>query len=481
MHQKQTTQLHFVGIGGIGMSGIAEVFLNQGYPVTGSDLASSDSTKRLESLGIKIFIGHQASNIHGAKVVVISSAVKKNNPEVVEARKLRIPVIPRAEMLGELMRGKTGIAVAGTHGKTTTTSMLATVLTVAGLDPTLVIGGKVDSLGGNAKLGQGKYVVAEADESDGSFLHLPATFGVITNIDNDHLDHYGNIAGVENAFIEFVGKIPFYGLVAVCGEDPGVKRCLERMTKPVTTYGFSSQWDFFADKIETVNSGSRFEVWQAVPTQPHRLLGSVTLQVPGRHNILNALSAVAISLKLEISFEKIASALGQFGGVKRRFEKRWENLQTKQAVVDDYAHHPTEILATLAAAKQVWPGRIFTVFQPHRFSRTLHCAPEFMTAFKDSHLVYVTDIYAAGEDPIEGVTSKNFVADLQRHSFEGQTVKYSGDLEATKAAILGQFKPGDLLLCLGAGSITKLAEQIAVHAASISGKGPEKNVGQKRA
>jgi UDP-N-acetylmuramate--alanine ligase len=474
MHQKEKTQLHFVGIGGIGMSGIAEVFLNQGYPVTGSDLSASDVTKRLVELGAKIFIGHKAENIHGAKVVVISSAVKKTNPEVIEARKLRIPVIPRAEMLGELMRGKTGIAVAGTHGKTTTTSMLATVLTLAGLDPTLVIGGKVDSLGGNAKLGQGKFVVAEADESDGSFLHLPATFGVITNIDNDHLDHYGSIAGVENAFIEFVGKIPFYGLVAVCGEDPGVKRCLERMTKPVTTYGFSSQWDFFADKIETVKNGSRFEVWQAMP---HRLLGTITLQVPGRHNILNALSTVAIALKLEVPFEKIAHGLSQFGGVKRRFETRWQNLETKQTVVDDYAHHPTEILATLAAAKQVWPGRIFTVFQPHRYSRTLHCAPEFMTAFKDSHVVYVTDIYAAGEDPIEGVTSKHFVADLERHSQAGQVIKYSGDLEKTKAAILAQFKPGDMLLCLGAGSITKLAEQIALYSAS---KGPG-NVGQKRA
>jgi UDP-N-acetylmuramate--alanine ligase len=479
MYQKKITQLHFVGIGGIGMSGIAEVFLNQGYPVSGSDLSESDVTRRLEELGAKIFVGHQASNIHGAKVVVISSAVKKTNPEVVEARKLRIPVIPRAEMLGELMRGKIGIAVAGTHGKTTTTSMLATVLTQAGLDPTLVIGGKVDSLGGNAKLGQGKYVVAEADESDGSFLHLPATFGVITNIDNDHLDHYGSIKGVEEAFIEFVGKIPFYGLVAVCGDDPGVKRCLERMTKPVTTYGFSSQWDYFADKIETVNSGSQFQVWQAVPTQPHRLLGTVTLQVPGRHNILNALSTVAIALKLEIPFEKIAGALGIFGGVKRRFETRWKNLETKQAVIDDYAHHPTEIVATLAAAKQIWPGRIFTVFQPHRYSRTLHCAPEFMAAFKDSHLIYVTDIYAAGEDPIEGVTSKNLVADLERHSQSGQTIKYSGSLEATKTAVLAQFQAGDMLLCLGAGSITKLAEQLAQHATSHF-QGP-KNVGQKRA
>jgi len=461
--RRATTRLHFVGIGGIGMSGIAEVFLNQGYPVSGSDLSASDVTRRLEQLGARICIGHRAENVQGSQVVVISSAVKKTNPEVLEARRLRIPVIPRAEMLSELMRGKVGIAVAGTHGKTTTTSMLATVLTLAKLDPTLVIGGKVDSLGGNAKLGQGKYVVAEADESDGSFLHLPAMYGVITNIDNDHLDHYGSLASVEDAFVDFVGKIPFYGLVAVCGEDAGVKRCLDRMTKPVTTYGFSSQWDFYADQIQTIGTGSRFQVWQRVIDAPHRALGAVTLHVPGRHNVLNALASVAIGLKLGVPFAEIASALGEFRGVKRRFEVCYQDEKTQRTVVDDYGHHPTEIAATLAAARQIWTGRIVTVFQPHRYSRTLHCAPEFMSAFGNSDVIMITDIYGAGEEPIEGVTAQNFTADLKKQTRPDQQVFYTGDLEKTRERVLAEFKDGDLLLCLGAGSITKLAEQVSSH------------------
>lgn len=461
MYEIEKTQLHFVGIGGIGMSGIAEVFLNQGYPVTGSDLASSDVTRRLEQLGAKIFYGHAASNIQGAHVVVISSAVKATNPEVVEARKLRIPVIPRAEMLGELMRGKVGIAVAGTHGKTTTTSMLATVLTLAGLDPTLVIGGKVDSLGGNAKLGQGKYVVAEADESDGSFLHLPASLGVVTNVDNDHLDHYGNIEAIESAFVDFIGKLPFHGLAAVCGEDPGVQRILSRITKPITTYGFSSKWGFYADQIETVGTGSRFQVWKADQLSKHQLLGSVTLRVPGRHNILNALAAIVIGMKIGLTFEKIAETLHEFSGVKRRFEVRWENVDRRQLVIDDYGHHPTEIKATLAAAKQVWSGRIVTVFQPHRYSRTLHCHEDFLKAFHDSDVVIVTDIYAAGEDPIEGVSAENLAKALSSVAQPKQVVQYTGDLNATKTKVLAQFSEGDMILCLGAGSITKLAEQIA--------------------
>jgi UDP-N-acetylmuramate--alanine ligase len=476
MYQKERTQLHFVGIGGIGMSGIAEVFLNQGYPVTGSDLSASDVTRRLEQLGAKIFLGHAASNVQGAQVVVISSAVKPTNPEVMEARKLRIPVIPRAEMLGELMRGKVGIAVAGTHGKTTTTSMLATVLTLAGLDPTLVIGGKVDSLGGNAKLGQGKYVVAEADESDGSFLHLPASLGIVTNIDNDHLDHYGSLEAVEDAFVEFVGKLPFYGLAAVCGEDAGVQRCLARMTKPVTTYGFSAKWDFYADQITTVGTGSRFQVWQANPPGKHQLLGTVTLRVPGRHNILNSLAAVAIGMKLGLSFEKISESLHEFRGVKRRFEVRWENIDTRQLVIDDYGHHPTEIIATLAAAKQVWSGRIVTVFQPHRYSRTLNCQQDFLKAFHDSDVVMITDIYGAGEDPIEGVSADKLAKALRGVAKPHQVIEYSGDLNSTKMSVLAQFTEGDMILFLGAGSITKLAEQISLEFAAAKGTSNAKPV-----
>jgi UDP-N-acetylmuramate--alanine ligase len=459
MQKKETTQLHFVGIGGIGMSGIAEVFLNQGYRITGSDLSSNDVTKRLEQLGAKIYVGHAAEHMRGANVVVVSSAVRPTNPEVIEAKRLRIPVIPRAEMLGELMRGKTGIAVAGTHGKTTTTSMLATVLTTAGLDPTLVIGGKVDSLGGNAKHGTGQFVVAEADESDGSFLHLPTTYGIVTNIDNDHLDHYGTLAAVENAFVDFVAKIPFYGIAAVCGEDAGVRRCLERFTKPVVTYGLSPQWDYFADQITVEGTGSRFQVWSRDSLESkHVLLGEVSLRVPGRHNVLNSLAAVAIARKLDVPFSKIAQGLKEFGGVKRRFEIRWDNPSTRQLIVDDYGHHPTEVLATLAAARQVWPGRIVTVFQPHRYTRTLHCREEFSKAFKDSDVVMITDIYAAGEDPIEGVTAQSLADLLRAGSKTPGDIFYTGDLEKTRAQVLDVFKPGDLVLCLGAGSITKLAD-----------------------
>lgn len=455
-------QLHFVGIGGIGMSGIAEVFLNQGYSISGSDIHESDVTRRLARLGTKIFIGHAADNVRGASVVVISSAVKPSNPEVAEAKRLRIPVIRRAEMLGELMRGKTGVAIAGTHGKTTTTSMAAAILTHAGLDPTLVIGGIVDSLDGNAKHGKGQYVVAEADESDGSFLHLPATYAVITNIDNDHLDHYGTIEAVENAFVDFVAKIPFYGLAAVCCEDPRVRSCLPRFTKPVVTYGFSSQWDLYADQVRAEGAVNRFRVWRRdQPEAKHALLGEISLKVPGTHNVLNALGATVIALKLEIPFEKISTALAEFRGVKRRFETRWENASTQQKIVDDYGHHPTEVLATLAAARQVWKGRIITVFQPHRYSRTLHCRDEFAKAFKDSDVVLLTDIYAAGEDPIEGVSSQSLAEVLRRSSSNPEQIRYSGDLDSTRGEVLKEFKPGDLVLCLGAGSITKLADQLA--------------------
>jgi len=345
------------------------------------------------------------------------------------------------------MRGKFGIAVAGTHGKTTTTSMLATILTEAGLDPTLVIGGKVDSLGGNAKHGQGRYVVVEADESDGSFLHLLATLAIVTNIDGDHLDHFGDLKGVEKAFVDFVAKIPFYGMAAVCGEDEGVKRCLSRFTKPVVTYGFDAQWDYYADELRTEGTGSVFRAWRRAGVgKPHELLGEIRLKVPGRHNVLNALAAVAISVKLGLSFSKIAEALEGFRGVRRRFEIRWEDPALKQLVVDDYGHHPTEIRATLSAARQVWKGRIY--------SRTLHCRDEFMGAFKDSDVVLITDIYAAGEDPIAGVTAQDLAGRIR-----GAT--YSGSLEATKSLVLSQLEPGDMLLCLGAGSITKLAGELS--------------------
>jgi UDP-N-acetylmuramate--alanine ligase len=456
------TQLHFVGIGGIGMSGIAEVFLNQGYPVSGSDLADSESTRHLTKAGARISIGHRAENVRGAHVVVISSAVRPSNPEVVEAKRLRIPIIPRAEMLGELMRGRTGIAVAGTHGKTTTTSMLATVLTVAGIDPTLVIGGRVDSLGGNAKLGQGKYVVAEADESDGSFLHLPATLGVVTNIDNDHLDHFKSLEAIEQAFVDFVGKLPFYGIAAVCGDDAGVRRILNRVTKPIVTYGLSQEWDYSAQGVKAEGLGSSFEVYDR---RAGKVLGPVKLNVPGEHNVLNALAAVAIARHMDVDFVHIARGLEEFRGVKRRFEIRWQDVARKQVIVDDYGHHPTEIAATLAAARAYWPGRILTVFQPHRYSRTLHCRDGFLAAFRNSDLVLITDIYAAGEDPIDGVDAATLAAAIGRAS-PAQEVRHVGNLESAHTAVLEAMRNGDLILCCGAGTITKLPDQLM---ASVAG------------
>jgi UDP-N-acetylmuramate--alanine ligase len=365
-------------------------------------------------------------------------------------------------MLGELMRGKIGISVAGSHGKTTTTSMLATVLTSAKLDPTLVIGGKVDLLGGNAKLGQGQLVIAEADESDGSFLHLPATYGVITNIDNDHMDHFGNIQAIEDAFVEFERKLPFYGLAVVCGEDPGVRRCLNRFTKPYLTYGFSDEWDLFASDIEVIGMGASLKVFSQRPdSKKPVLLGTAKIQVPGRHNILNALAAIGVALRLKIPFDIIAQGLQEFRGVRRRFEIKYLDEIRKRIIIDDYGHHPTEISATLLAARQYWPGRIISVFQPHRYSRTLHCKEGFLSAFLSSDLVMVADIYPAGEDPIAGVHSVFLVKEMQKGAQDGQKIIYSGSIENSAKLLQQVFKDGDLVLCLGAGSITKLADQLA--------------------
>lgn len=459
MRNPKETSLHFVGIGGIGMSGIAQVFFNQGFKVTGSDSSESETTRRLEKIGIRIAHAHSAQNVVGADVVVISSAVKQNNPEVVEAKKLRIPVIPRAEMLGELMRGKTGIAVAGTHGKTTTTSMLATLLTSARLDPTMVIGGRVDSLGGNAKLGQGQYVVAEADESDGSFHHLPATFAIVTNIDNDHLDFFGNLEALDRAFADFVGKIPFYGLVAVCGDDLGVRRCLDRFTKPYVTYGMNADSDYYADQVELSGMGSSFRVFER-QNGKHYELGTVTLQVPGKHNILNALGSVAMGRALSLSFSAIAEGLGAFRGVGRRFEVKWQDASKRKMIVDDYGHHPTEILATLKAARAFWPGRITCVFQPHRYSRTALCRDGFLSAFRDADQVLVTEIYAAGEESIPGVTGESLAQAISEAAPKTCKVLFVPTLDDALKTVSADFQEGDLVFCMGAGSITRLPEML---------------------
>lgn len=463
-YKKKKTKLHFVGIGGIGMSGIAEVFLNQGYVVTGSDIVPSETLTRLENLGIKITIGHQIENVLGSNVVVFSSAVKADNPEIIEAKRLKIPVISRAEMLGELMRGQTGIAVAGTHGKTTTTSMLATILIHAGFDPTLIIGGKVDSLGGSAKLGKGEYIIAEADESDGSFLHLPLSFAIVTNIDNDHLDYFGSLHALEESFLSFTRKIPFYGLAIVCGDDPGVKRCLSRLTKPYLTYGLTPAAHYFASDICHVDSnglGSQFKVFFQEQEMHSKFLGTIQINVPGKHNVLNALACVGVALQLDIPFEKIAEGLLLFHGVKRRFDIRWQDQSTQRMIVDDYAHHPVEILATLCAAKEFWQGRIISVFQPHRYSRLLHCHDGFLSAFHKSDLVLVLDVYTAGEEPIDGLNSRSLVTEMQKFALPHQKIFYCGSFEQAKKMVVENFSQGDMLLCLGAGSVTQFASQLA--------------------
>jgi UDP-N-acetylmuramate--alanine ligase len=461
VRNKTDTQLHFVGVGGIGMSGLAEVFLNQGYHVSGSDLHESEITRRLAQLGVRVIEGHRAENVANADVVVVSSAIRATNPEVLEAKRLGVPVIQRAEMLGELMRGRTGAAIAGSHGKTTTTSMLATVLTHAGLDPTLVIGGKVDSLGGNAKLGQGKYVVAEADESDGSFLHLPATFAVVTNIDNDHLDHFGNVEAIEDAFVNFIGKVPFYGAAAVCGDDPGVRRCMPRFTKPYFTYGLSKDWDFYADNVRGAGLGSVFEVYgKAERGNRHERLGEIKLGVPGRHNVLNALASVVIALQMEVPFAKITEGLAAFNGVRRRFEIKWRGPDAKRLIIDDYGHHPTEIVATLSSVRQFWNSRVITVFQPHRYTRTQLCREGFLSAFGGSDIVLICDIYAGGEDPIEGVDARGLAEEIRGKAGKAQEILYVGGMEQARAEVMKRFSDGDLVICLGAGSITKLADQL---------------------
>jgi len=456
--------IHFVGIGGIGMSGIAKVFHLQGYHVTGSDHSESETVYQLREMGVKVVIGHQSENVLGADVVVISSAVRKDNSEVVEAKKNRIPVIPRAEMLGELMRGKVGISVAGSHGKTTTTSMLGTVLSQAELDPTVVIGGQVKALGGNAKKGSGKIVLAEADESDGSFIHLPATFGIITNIDNDHLDFFKTEDAILKAFKEFVTRLPFYGLAIVCGDDEGVKKCIADFNKPFETYGFNESCDFIVRDLQMDSSKSDFTVYYK-----KKFIGKFTIQVPGKHNVLNAVAAIALSTKLNIETSKIQAALLNYQGVSRRFEIKWKNKQNTKMIIDDYAHHPTEIKATLQASKIFWPnGKIKCVFQPHRYSRTLFCESLFIDAFSFVDDIYITDIYPAGEDPIDGVSSKNLVEKISKNLKTNQTItylpltKYSAICELIPK-LLSEFVEGDLMISMGAGSITKLPELMIPH------------------
>ncbi|HVQ74139.1 MAG TPA: UDP-N-acetylmuramate--L-alanine ligase [Candidatus Binatia bacterium] len=446
---KRYQHIHFVGIGGVGMSGIAEVLLTLGYRVSGSDLKRGEAVERLERLGAKVSIGHEPAHVEGAHVVVYSSAVARGNVEVQVARQRGIPVIPRAEMLAELMRLKYGIAVAGTHGKTTTTSMVAGVLAAGGLDPTVVVGGRIQGQGENARLGQGEFLVAEADESDGSFLKLSPTLAVVTTIDAEHMDYYRDLDAVRAAFRAFVNKVPFYGAAVLCLDQPSIQQLIPQVERRVITYGLESGADFTARRLSFSGVSSRFEV-----VHRGRILGPCALKVPGSHNVLNALAAVAVGLDLEVPFARVQAALSSFAGVQRRFQICGE--VDGVLVVDDYGHHPAEVRATLAAAKAGFDRRVIAVFQPHRYTRTLHLRQEFLTAFYQSDVLLVMDIYAAGEAPIPGVDARDLAEGIAAHGH--REVHYmDGDRRAVLDWLTENTRPGDLVLTLGAGDVGQLA------------------------
>jgi UDP-N-acetylmuramate--alanine ligase len=440
---------HFIGIGGIGMSGIAEILLSLGMKVSGSDLRRSPVTDRLAGLGATIYEGHDAANVAGATVVVTSSAVSPTNPEVVAARAQKTQVIPRAEMLAELMRLKYGIAIAGMHGKTTTTSMVASVLFAGGLDPTVVVGGRVDALGSNAKLGASQYLVAEADESDRSFLKLSPILAIVTNLDREHMDCYRDMTDVEQAFLTFMDKVPFYGSVTACLDNPQLAAILPQVHRRVFTYGVSSEADYRLELLDpTPECLSRFLV-----STSRGPLGPFSLHVPGRHNVLNATAAVAIADQLQVSPERIAEGLNNFHGVDRRFQQRGKAHGI--TVVDDYGHHPTEIRATLAAARAFTRGRIHVVFQPHRYTRTRDLLDEFGAAFPDADTVAILPIYAASEEPLPGIT-----AELLVERVKGPRIQFAPDFAGAVAAVTAAAREGDLIMTLGAGSVSQLGPQI---------------------
>ena len=448
-------RIHFVGIGGIGMSGIAEVLLNLGYKVSGSDLKSSAVTQRLASLGANTFEGHRAENIAGAEVVVASSAIAADNPEIVEARNLHIPVIQRAEMLSELMRLKYGIAIAGMHGKTTTTSMVAAVLAAGGLDPTVVVGGRVDAMGSNARLGKSQYLVAEADESDRSFLRLSPILAVVTNIDREHMDCYRNMRDVRGAFLEFMERVPFYGMVVACNDDPMLRRLLPHATRRVVTYGTRRGSDFSirTSKAKAGDNGytNRFQV-----NFKSQDLGAFQLHVPGAHNVLNATAAIAVGIGLDINVDAIRNALENFRGVDRRFQVKGK--ASGVSVIDDYGHHPTEIRATLAAARECGYRKIHVIFQPHRYTRTRDLKVEFASAFHDADTLFLLDIYAASETPIEGITAEALAEEIR--TVGEQDVRYIPSFGDAVTQICEIAQPGDMILTLGAGSVSQIGPMI---------------------
>lgn len=442
------SRIHMVGIGGSGMSGIAEVLLNLGYTVSGSDAVQSVTIESLRNLGARIAIGHAAENVDQAQVVVKSTAIAEDNPEVTAARALGIPVIPRAEMLAELMRLRYGIAIAGTHGKTTTTSLTASIFDCAGFDPTVIIGGRLNVYGANAHLGHSKFLIAEADESDGSFLCLFSIINIVTNIDSDHLDHYGTREAIDQSFLQFMNNAPFYGLNVVCGDDAGICGLLPFVKRPFLTYGFSEGCSLRAVIIEE-GAISRFEVWR-----DGEKLGVVTLSQPGRHNVLNSLAAIGVALACDIPFAKCVEGLASFKGVGRRFELRGE--KNGVTVIDDYGHHPTELAATIAAARKVYPGRRLVVaFQPHRFTRTQALFGDFCKVFADVDELLLTEIYAASEKPIPGVSGQSLAQGIRQVT--ETPLHYCQTLEELISELDNTLRPGDVLLTQGAGSITKIA------------------------
>jgi len=449
---RKKQHIHFVGIGGIGMSGIAEVLINLGHHVSGSDLRESDITRRLAGLGAVISYGHRMENVVEADVVVISSAVKQDNPEVVAARERFIPVIPRAEMLAELMRLKSAVAVAGSHGKTTTTSLVGTILAAAGLDPTLVIGGKLDSIGSNARLGSGDFLVAEADESDGSFLMLSPTIAVVTNIDFEHMDYYRDLDHLKETFLTFINRVPFYGVAVLCLEDPNVQSLIPHLKKRYLSYGFSAQADIRADNPVLEGLTSRYDLVFKGET-----LGPVHLGLPGRHNVLNSLAAVGVALELEVPFEALTAGLSHVGVIHRRFERKGEAGGV--LLIDDYGHHPTEIAATLATLKTCYPDRRAVVlFQPHRYTRTRALFEEFTKAFNQADRLILTEIYPAGETPISGVSGETLYEAIRAHGH--RDARFEPEVERLAALVTADLTAGDVVLTLGAGSISGIGQEI---------------------
>jgi UDP-N-acetylmuramate--alanine ligase len=460
MFRGRVRHIHFIGIGGIGMSGLAEILRTLEFDVSGSDMKPNDITRRLETMGVRVDVGHRAENVEKADVVVYSSAIVKTNPELVRARALEIPIISRAEMLAELMRVKYTVAIAGSHGKTTTTSLVATVLRAAGLDPTVVVGGKVNALGSNARLGFGDLFVAEADESDGSFLKLTPTIAVITNIDAEHLDFYGTHEAVKEAFVQFANKIPFYGLGVLCLDHPHVQEILPRIERRHVTYGVSRQADYRAKNPRYEGLATRFDAYRR--NEP---LGEFVVKMPGAHNVLNALSVIAVSDELEIPLDVVRDAIGSFHGVQRRFTVVGQPTFTKNGktgdvmIIDDYGHHPAEVEATLDAAQRGFDRRVVVAFQPHRYTRTQSLFPEFLRAFNKADVLVVTEVYAAGEAPIEGATGDALALGIRAHGHHA--VRYVPDKKNVTAALLEIVEPGDLVIALGAGDINASARELA--------------------